>query len=571
MPAILGALIRCAIWYVVLFWTMTYFLGISRTAAVVSVPFIIVTGVSLRTWRSYRGIHRRRGRTHQAPLRGPVRQAGAAGSRYRAGPCRGPGTCSRCPGSGLSQVPRGLWQEDIPDIRDDLPSLPGGIRLRYAPAPPLDAGGMDAANLNPAVQYMRNRYAPPAGRGKSNVVVSGSGYTRGGQASAHVRSVTVNQPHIPHPVTCRCVACMPVQPSGAVTGCVCPSCTPPGLVSAQANCSCPSCAAFRQQLQQGGPLPALNVPHPPPYAPGGIVPSPPAASAGQPLTFRSRPKPAARPGTRGMGGFDGADLVAGTALGYRWWSLKAPLLHLSPSGAAEDWKPGLLRGAKDFWKPGINLAQCLQHQHSFEEIPHDACADGFWAYWEIQQHDLGAAGSLPVIGVVRASGQVIVGPRGFRAQKAEIIALHLPFRIQPDLPATRPLARRPSSPPRPQARFTGRVISFPGAPPVPPSLGGPAPAPPPPEPEPPTGEEIQAAKDAAEAWEAVIADRLATTYPGAEVCAELSLMKAKYPVTSEYSPPPPPEPPVMTVSCPYCGVPCDAKDIHMHVVSNHYF
>jgi hypothetical protein len=272
-----------------------------------------------------------------------------------------------------------------------------------------------------------------------------------------------------------------------------------------------------------------------------------------------------------MDGFDGAELVAGTALGFRWWTMKAPQLYRNPADAAAGWEPSLLRGVKDYWEPGVNLAKCMAVgvEHSFGEIPHDACACGYWAYWEIQPHDMGAASSLPVVGVVRASGQVTLGPRGFRAQKAEIIALHLPFRIQPDLPDFRPAAR-PLTPPRHPRRFTGRVISFPGAPPVPPSLGGPPHAQPPPlpEPEPPTDEEIQAARDQAEAWEAVIADRLAVTYPGAEVCATLALMKAKYPVKSEYVPPPPQ---VQYVPCEYCGYPFPFSEIHKHIVENHYF
>jgi len=278
-----------------------------------------------------------------------------------------------------------------------------------------------------------------------------------------------------------------------------------------------------------------------------------------------------------MDGFDGAPLVAGTASGFRWWTMRAPQLHLDPGSA--EWEPGLLRGVKDFWQPGVNQARCQASagsMHGYDEVPHDDCGCGFWAYWEIQQHDMGMASTLPVVGVVRASGQVIMGPRGFRAQKAEIAALVLPFRIEPDLPAApEPAVPRLSriSPRRPASRFTGRVISFPGAPPVPPSLGGPPlPAPPfPPEPEPPPPpdeEEIQAARDRAMAWEAVIADRLQQMYPGAEVCATLDLMKAKYPVTSEYVPP---EEQVRQIRCPYCGISFDASDIHTHVVKNHYF
>lgn len=528
MRVILAGLIRCAIWYAALFWTMT---GL----------FIIVTGVIPGSWRFYCGVHRRKEGSGPSRLRGPVRRAGAAGSRCRAGP----GACSFCAGPGLSQVSRGSLQffpwlpDDIPGFGGDVTALAGGIRLRYAPAPPLnedEPGPREAA----AVRYMRNQYArslasPPGmtmrlftSSPPSPPAISGSGYTRGGlqsSAPAHIRAMLMNQPQPPgpHPVACPCIVCMRGVSAGPIPGCRCPVCVP-------------SLSAASQ---------------PPSWTPS--VPRKPKAGWG-------------------MDGFDGAELVAGTALGYRWWTLNGPQLHRSPASAGEDWDPGLLRGVRDFWQPGINQARCLSGaaaKHPFEEIPYFDCACGYWAYWGIQQHDLGRANSLPVIGVVRASGQVIIGPRGFRAQKAEIIALHLPFRIQPDLPALQP-PRQPdyqtralpgSSRTMTHRRFTGKVINY----------GGYVPAPfrddPPPVPVPPTQEEIRAATDAAEAWEAVIADRLQTMYPGAEVCATLDLMKAKYPVKSEYAPS---EPPVRT-ACPYCGTPCDADDIHKHVMDNHYF
>ena len=328
------------------------------------------------------------------------------------------------------------------------------------------------------------------------------------------------------------------------------------------NCTCPSCtAAFRAQY--------LNQP---PFAPGGLVPSPPAASASQPPSYVPA-RPAPRSYARGMDGFDGAPLVAGTALGYRWWTLRAPRLHLNPGDAGTDWEPGLLRGVKDFWQPGVNQASCqagLPVPHEFGEIPHPDCGDGYWAYWEIQQHDMGSASTLPVVGVVRASGQVIMGPLGFRAQKAEIVALHLPFRIEPDLPALQPprlpqvpdYVRRAlpgSSQVMTHRRFTGRVVNI-GTSHVP------APFLDPPVPPPPADEEIRAATDKAEAWMAVIEDRLGALYPGAEVCATLNLMTAKYPVTSEYTPP---EPQACYTFCPYCDAPFEVNDIHKHVTEKH--
>lgn len=275
-----------------------------------------------------------------------------------------------------------------------------------------------------------------------------------------------------------------------------------------------------------------------------------------------------------MDGFDGAPLVAGAALGYRWWTLRSPQLALDPGLTAVDWVPGLLQGVKGAWEPGVNLAQCQAAytrtgRHEFRDIPHDACGCGFWAYWEIQPHDMGRSGTLPVVGVVKATGQVTLGPRGFRAQKAEIIALHLPFRIEPELPPQR-LARIPdyvqralpgSSQVVTHRRFTGQVINY-GTSYVP------APFRDPPPPEPPSEKDIQAARDKAEAWMAVIEDRLAVMYPGAEVCATLDLMKAKYPVKSEYAPPE--EEQVHRVSCPYCGNQVETGKVQRHLAEKHY-
>jgi hypothetical protein len=64
-----------------------------------------------------------------------------------------------------------------------------------------------------------------------------------------------------------------------------------------------------------------------------------------------------------------------------------------------------------------------------EEIPatetHSApdinCGCGFWAYFG-ERAETGEGG---VIGVIKASGLVLVGTKGFRAEKAEIVALRL--------------------------------------------------------------------------------------------------------------------------------------------------
>jgi hypothetical protein len=242
--------------------------------------------------------------------------------------------------------------------------------------------------------------------------------------------------------------------------------------------------------------------------------------------------------TPGLAGFDGADFAEGALHGYRWWTLAAPPLSKYPSEA--QWQPGLLRGIKDAWQPGLNTARCLAGggaAHDSSLVPHPECGCGFWAYWEIQYHDMNLGSSfLPVAGVVRGSGQVLMGPRGFRAQKAKIVGLYLPFQLGTRVTSQGDYRR---------TRFTGRVINV-GTDYVPaPFRSYP----------PPTEAETAEAADRAEAWMGEIQDRLMMMYPDAEVFATLDLMTAKFPQKSEYVPP--------SRACEFCGR--DYTDLHDHI------
>jgi len=59
------------------------------------------------------------------------------------------------------------------------------------------------------------------------------------------------------------------------------------------------------------------------------------------------------------------------------------------------------------------------------------CGCGFYAYYD-GSNDYGV--QAPVVGIVEGYGEVIVGTRGFRAQKAKIVALHFPEKdYDPDM------------------------------------------------------------------------------------------------------------------------------------------
>jgi hypothetical protein len=106
------------------------------------------------------------------------------------------------------------------------------------------------------------------------------------------------------------------------------------------------------------------------------------------------------------------------------------------------------RGRLNPWKPGVNIAECYprrDHQDTSvkehcEPIPHEPCGCGFWAYYTPDGSDrrhltMDAYASSLVTGVVRASGEVVQFEDGWRAEKAEILAIAPPAAINAMLSA----------------------------------------------------------------------------------------------------------------------------------------
>lgn len=98
---------------------------------------------------------------------------------------------------------------------------------------------------------------------------------------------------------------------------------------------------------------------------------------------------------------------------------------------------GSLRGifrTQYVWGPGINTAQCLRSNPliastqmlipriPFHKPPVPQCDCGFWAYTSASTLPVSGGGAL-AFGIIQGWGSSIIGPRGFRAQKARIIAL----------------------------------------------------------------------------------------------------------------------------------------------------
>lgn len=85
------------------------------------------------------------------------------------------------------------------------------------------------------------------------------------------------------------------------------------------------------------------------------------------------------------------------------------------------------------WHDGENTAQCTVHlwcddfwdaTEGGHHIAHPKCSCGFYAYFyevENDYHNPGFWGTVQAI--VRSTGKATVGDRGFRAEKAEIVAL----------------------------------------------------------------------------------------------------------------------------------------------------
>ena len=137
------------------------------------------------------------------------------------------------------------------------------------------------------------------------------------------------------------------------------------------------------------------------------------------------------------------DLAPGSVFGVRWWSLR---------------DDGMLGGVMAAWQPGPNTATCLapassrrsttlafRHwaagsgpavmpddlMHGESEplpecsVPNEDCTCGFYAFWNPDEQSQVSV-RFPVLGVIEGFGRTLIGDRGFRCEKARIVALHVP-------------------------------------------------------------------------------------------------------------------------------------------------
>ncbi len=95
-----------------------------------------------------------------------------------------------------------------------------------------------------------------------------------------------------------------------------------------------------------------------------------------------------------------------------------------------------LTGSQGYaWKRGPNHSRCNRSPllHSYHNFEHDfdpACTCGFYAYFlnpfiqDWMDMTIVTSSYSGVIGIIRGWGSVVIGSRGFRCQKAEILALY---------------------------------------------------------------------------------------------------------------------------------------------------
>jgi hypothetical protein len=248
-------------------------------------------------------------------------------------------------------------------------------------------------------------------------------------------------------------------PSGSCQGAVSPQCACDGSCArlASAGCGCLSCylftaisnASFSMGGGGSGSSPAGGAGSSGSGSGGssGTTWSSVATGAGRSSSASSF-LPAVRSNRAGVPGFDGAgskefEFAVGSVRGLRQWAftgqaaLDAALaVEADPDITVfgKDYKSLLLTGVTGMaWQPGVNEARCNNDRRHEPPVEADArggaCGCGFWGYWAMSDKTWHER-RLPVYGIIEGSGRVLIGTKGFRCQKARIIALAPGFTVE---------------------------------------------------------------------------------------------------------------------------------------------
>lgn len=306
--------------------------------------------------------------------------------------------------------------------------------------------------------------------------------------------------------------------------CVCTGCAASTSAFAySASCYCKDCLLAQLTGVAGNPGGGGGGSSASPGATGGK-----GSSSGALARHVSGPQPPqrSRASNSGIAGFDGAtdgyEFAIGSVHGLRQWKLPFDAaFHATMASAAvpsvsalwpEGTEPPLLTGVTGMaWPPGIVQATCNNYRDHEPPVEFDAkrgttCGCGFWGYWSMADrtwHD-----KLPVFGIMEGTGRVVIGSKGFRAQKGRIIALMPAFAIEVSI-----------APARPQLPYGGYWQDAPASP-VPVLSQQEAHD---------RERELAEARQRADAWLAVVMDLLGLMYPEARVFATMKAMLASVP------------------------------------------
>jgi hypothetical protein len=117
-------------------------------------------------------------------------------------------------------------------------------------------------------------------------------------------------------------------------------------------------------------------------------------------------------------------LVPGTLRGYRAWIVGGGKLR-----SIIDREPWLVSGNTAMCRRGI-----MPRITSLHDAPDSRCTCGFYAKHRLEGVERDYDPSIFTYGSIRASGKVILGTEGFRAQHADIEALYVPWTPSPPSP-----------------------------------------------------------------------------------------------------------------------------------------
>lgn len=124
-------------------------------------------------------------------------------------------------------------------------------------------------------------------------------------------------------------------------------------------------------------------------------------------------------------GFSGHEvpLVPGTLRGYREW-IRRTDRHLAAVSYNTVWEDGVNQAICQYQRlMTISGLPSRQHRLGEGSVPGPRCTCGFYA---VHEPDERKWMDHCLFGVIEASGRVIVGTRGFRAEKARIVAVYAP-------------------------------------------------------------------------------------------------------------------------------------------------